>query len=152
VHRIAAVGGVDHGELVGVLAQHRGDALEQPRALERRRVAPAVERLLGRLYGGIDVVGAAVGDRAERFAGAGIDGVDVVAGLRLVPGAAIKGIAMLRQMQRFRLGGFDRGGGVNGPFLAFSTLGAPVWRTTLAHQFLAHQLLARVIAAVMVAV
>ena len=47
--------------------------LEEARALERQGVAPAVERFLGRLHGGVDVVGAAVGDRAERLARAGID-------------------------------------------------------------------------------
>ena len=65
MHGIAAVGGVDHREFVGVFPQDRGDALEQARALERRRVAPAVERLLRRLHGSVDVVGAAIGERAE---------------------------------------------------------------------------------------
>jgi hypothetical protein len=48
-----------------VLAQHVGDALEQPRAFEWRRVAPAVEGFLRRTDGGIDIGGAAIGDRAR---------------------------------------------------------------------------------------
>jgi len=65
MHRIAAVGGVDHRQLVGILAQDRGDALEDTRAFERWRVAPTVERLLGHLHRRVDVVGAAISERAE---------------------------------------------------------------------------------------
>ena len=97
---IAAIGGVDHRQFLGVLAQHIGDALEHPRAFERRRVAPGRERRLGGGHRGVDIGCAAIGDRAERFTGAGIDGVGGAAGFRLVPFAAIEGVAMLGQMQR----------------------------------------------------
>ncbi len=77
--RIAAIGGVDQRQFLGVVAQHSGDALQQPRPLERRRVAPGRERRLGRAHRGIDIGCAAIGDRAERFTGAGIDRVGVAA-------------------------------------------------------------------------
>jgi hypothetical protein len=50
-----------------VLAQDRGDALEHARAFERRHVAPFGERRLGGIDGGIDVVGAAIGDRPSEL-------------------------------------------------------------------------------------
>ena len=95
---IAAIGGVDHRQFLGVLAQHIGDALQKPRAFERRRIAPSREGRLGRIHRGVDIGRAAIGDRPERFTGAGIDGVGGAAGFRLVPFAAVEGVAMLGQI------------------------------------------------------
>ena len=92
VHRIAAIGGVDHRQFVGMLAQHVGDALEEARALERRRIAPAVEGFLRRADRGIDIGGAAIGDGPSDFAGAGIDRVDI--------GGRISACAMRRRRTR----------------------------------------------------
>ena len=64
--RIAAVGGIDHRELLRVLAQHLGDALEHLGALERQHVAPFLECGLGGGHRRIDVGGAGVRDLAER--------------------------------------------------------------------------------------
>ena len=100
--RIAAIGGVDQRQFLGVVAQHIGDALEEPRAFERRRIAPGRERRLGRAHRGVDIGRAAIGDRAEQFTGAGIDGVGGAAGFGLVPFAAIEGVAMLRQIAAAR--------------------------------------------------
>ena len=94
-HRIATVGGVDQRQFLGALAQHIGDALKEPRALERRRVAPTIEGFLRRADRGIDVVCAAIGDGAERLARAGIDRVDMAAGFRRMPGATVKRITMV---------------------------------------------------------
>jgi hypothetical protein len=95
--RIAAIGGVDQRQFLGVVAQHVGDAFEEPRALERRGVAPGREGGLGRGDGGIDIGRAAICDRTERFTGAGIDGVGIAVGFRSVPLAAVKGVAMFGQ-------------------------------------------------------
>ena len=121
VHRIAAIGGVDHRQLLGVLAQHVGDTLEQPRALEWRRVAPAVEGLFGRADRGLDIRGVAIGEGTKRLAGARIDRIDIAAGFRLVPFAAIEGVAMLGQMQRHGLEAFWRNSGVHDRFLCASS-------------------------------
>ena len=114
---IAAIGGVDHRQFLGVLAQHIGDALEQARTLERRRVAPGRERGLGRIHRGVDIGGAAIGHRPERLGRSGIDGVGAAAGDRLVPLAAVKGVAVLRQIERLRLQGLERDCFVHGVLL-----------------------------------
>src|SRR3984885_3957697 len=100
---VAAIGGVDHRQLFGVLAQDIGDAFEQSRPFERRRVAPRRGCRLGRAHRRADIVGATFRDRTERFTGAGIDRIGGATGFRLVPFAAIEGVAMFGQMQRLRL-------------------------------------------------
>ena len=74
---VAAVGGVDHGEVVAVLAQHVGDRAQHLCAFERRHAPPLPERGLGGGDGGFRVRHRAVDHLAQRLAGAGIDGVDV---------------------------------------------------------------------------
>jgi hypothetical protein len=113
VIRIAAIGSIQHGELLAVLAQDGGDALEHAGALERRHVAPFVERFLGRRHRRVDVVGTAIRDRPQRFTGAWIDGVGAPAGFGLVPGAAVIGAAMLGQDEGLRLDGFERDCGIH---------------------------------------
>ena len=53
--RVAAVGGVDHGKLVAVLAQDVGDGAQHLRAFERRHTAPVAERGLSRGDGGFGI-------------------------------------------------------------------------------------------------
>src|SRR6185312_4083610 len=59
-------------------------------------------------------------DLAERIPGARIDRVDIAAGFRLVPGAAVIGTAIFRQHDGLRGGGLrgDGGGHVALPMLA----------------------------------
>ena len=72
-HRIAAIGGVDHREFAGIVAQHCATRFRILRALERRHAPPFLEAGRGRGDGGLGVGGAAIGDLAEALAGAGID-------------------------------------------------------------------------------
>jgi hypothetical protein len=112
--RIAAIGGIDHGEFAGVLAQDLRDPLEDARALQRRHAPPFAERGFGRRDRGIHVGRAAIRDLAERFTGAGIDGVGVAAVLRRMPLAAVIGVAMLGQGDLGRNRRLRRGHGVHG--------------------------------------
>ena len=82
---IAAVGGIDHRQFVGVLAQDLRDPPQDFGALERQHAPPFRECRLCRGDRSIDVVGAGFGDLAERLSSAGADRIDKAAGLRLVP-------------------------------------------------------------------
>ena len=88
--RIAAVGGVDHRQLLRVLAQHLGDrgaaCLARSSGSTWRQL---LEGGLGRRDRGIHVGRARIGDLAERLAGAGIDRVGLAARLRRMPRAAV---------------------------------------------------------------
>ncbi len=99
---IAAIGGIDHGELVAVLAQDLGDRAQHLGTFERRHPAPFLERGLGRGDGSFGVGHRAVDHLAQRLAGSGADGVDVTFGLGLLPLAGIIGITMRRQIGRGR--------------------------------------------------
>ena len=104
-HRIAAIGGVDHGQFVGIVAQHLRDAPQDLGALERQHAPPFLERRGGRGDRGVDVGCAAIGDLAEDSRRYRADAVGIAAVLRLVPGAAVIGVAMLGQCQFLRNGG-----------------------------------------------
>ena len=96
--RIAAVGGVDHRELLRMLAQHRRNALEHLGALERQHVAPVLECGLRGGDRRIDVGGAASATLPSDFARARIDRVGLAARQRRMPGAAIVAAAVLGQL------------------------------------------------------
>jgi hypothetical protein len=100
---IAAIGGIDHRELVAVLAQHVGDGAQHLGTLERRHAPPLAERGLGRRNGGFRIRHSAVHHLAEALAGAGADGLDVAPRFRLLPFAGVVGIAMGRQIGDERL-------------------------------------------------
>ena len=98
-HRIAAIGGIDHRELAGIVAQHLRDAFEDFRALKRQHAPPFLERGRGRGNRGFGVGRAAIGDFAQALAGAGRERIRVAAVFRLVPLPAVIGVAVLRQSQ-----------------------------------------------------
>lgn len=100
---VAAVGGIDHREFVGVLAQNFRNPPQDFCPFERQHTAPFRKRGFRRGHGGIDILGPGIGNLSERLARAGADRVDEAAGLRLVPGAAVVGAAIFRQHDR--LGG-----------------------------------------------
>ena len=96
--RIAAVGGIDHGKFVGVLTQDFRDTPQDFGALERQRAPPLRERRFSSRDGGIDILGAGVGDLAKRLSRAGADRIDKAAGFGFVPRAAVVGAAIFRQL------------------------------------------------------
>ena len=108
---IAAVGGVDHRELVGILAQDFAASPQDFCTLERQHMPPFGECGLCHGHRRIDVLGAGVGDLTERLSRAGVDRVGVAARHRLVPGAAIIGAAIFRQYDRLRRSGLRGNGG-----------------------------------------
>jgi hypothetical protein len=91
---VAAIGGVDHGELVAVLAQDVGNGAQHLCALERQHAPPLADRGLGGGDGGFGVRHRAVHHLAQRLAGTGADGVDVAVHLRLLPLAGVVRIAV----------------------------------------------------------
>ena len=110
-HRIAAIGGIDHRKLAGIVAQHLCDALQDLRALERQHAPPFLEGRGCRSDSRFRVGRAAIGDFAKAFAGAGRDAFGIAAVFRLVPLPAVIGVAMLGQRQLLRNGGLRRDGG-----------------------------------------
>jgi hypothetical protein len=100
---VAAIGGVDHGKLIAVLAQHVGDRAQHLRPFERQHAAPLAECGLGRGDGCFGVGRRAVDHLAQRLARSRADGIDIAIRLRSLPLAGIIGIAMRRQIGPERL-------------------------------------------------
>ena len=95
--RIAAVCGVDHRQLIGVLAEDLRDPPQNLRALEWQDAPPLAERRLCRRNRGIDIGRPRLGDFPQRLPSAWIDRFDKSARLRFVPRAAVICAAVLRQ-------------------------------------------------------
>ena len=101
--RIAAIGGVDHGELVAILAQHVGDGAQHLGAFERRQAPPFGKGSFGGGDGGLRVGRRAVDHLTQRLACSRADAVDVTRRFRLLPPAGVIGVAVGREIGNKRL-------------------------------------------------
>ena len=94
--RVAAVRRIDHGQLVGVGAQHRSDLFHKAGPLQRFHLAPDLKALVCRLHRRVHIRGVGLGTRTQALAGGRVPGIEVAAG-GLVPGPAVVEIAVFRQ-------------------------------------------------------